>query len=162
METEISQLVSRYDGGTLSRRELIRGLAMISAAAVAAGNTEQAAAATPFRGNSFGHVSIQVKDLDRSVKFYREIFGLPVDDKIVNPPGEFRLNVGRSMLVMRNVEPYGSVDHFAIGADRFDRAAATAQLKKKGIEAIETHGPRGFYILDPDGYPVQIVSTENQ
>ena len=160
MESEISQLVSRYDGGTLSRRELIRGLAILSAAA--ASTTEKALAATPFQGNSFGHVSIQVKDLDRSVKFYREIFGLSVDDKIVNPPGEFRLNVGRGMLVIRNVEPYGVVDHFAIGADRFDRAAVTEQLKQKGITAIETHGPRGFYILDPDGFPVQIVATENQ
>jgi len=119
METEISQLVSRYDGGTLSRRELIRGLAILSAAAVS--SPGKALAATPFQGNSFGHVSIQVKNLDRSVKFYREIFGLPVDDKIVNPPGEFRLKVGRGMLVIRNVEPYGVVDHFAIGADRFDR-----------------------------------------
>ena len=40
MEAEISQLVSRYDGGSLSRRELIQGLAILSAAA--AGTAENA------------------------------------------------------------------------------------------------------------------------
>jgi catechol 2,3-dioxygenase-like lactoylglutathione lyase family enzyme len=160
MESEISQLVSRYDGGTLSRRELIRGLAILSAAAVAA--PEKAQAATPFEVNSFGHVSLQVKNLDRSIKFYREIFGLSVDDKIVNPPGEFRLRVGRGMLVLRNVEPYGTVDHVALGADQFDKAAVTEQLKQRGIALTETHGPLGSYVVDPDGYPIQIVVAEKQ
>ena len=48
------------------------------------------------------------------------------------------------------------------GADRFDKAAVTEQLKQQGITPVETHGPRGFYVLDPDGYPIQIVATENQ
>jgi catechol 2,3-dioxygenase-like lactoylglutathione lyase family enzyme len=159
METEISQLVSRYEGGSLSRRELIRGLAILSAAAAAA--PEKAFAAAPFQANSYGHVSIQVKDIDRSVKFYREVFGLPVFDKVVNPPGEFRLSVGKGTLVLRNVAPYGTVDHFAFGADRFDKTAVTEQLKKMGITLTETHGPLGSYIVDPDGYPVQVVAAEN-
>jgi len=158
MESEISQLVSRYDGGTLSRRDLIRGLAILSAAAM--GATETAQAASLLQANSFGHVSLQVKNLDRSIKFYQDIFGLPVDDKIVNPPGEFRLKVGRGMLVLRNVEPYGTVDHVALGADRFDKAALTEQLKQRGIPLTETHGPLGSYIVDPDGYPIQIVVAE--
>jgi hypothetical protein len=62
MEAEISQLVSRYDRGSLSRRELIQGLAILAAAV--AGTTESAIAATPFQVNSFGHVSLQVRNLD--------------------------------------------------------------------------------------------------
>jgi hypothetical protein len=63
------------------------------------------------------------------------------------------------MLVLRNVEPFGVVDHVAFGAERFDRAAVTQQLKQQGITPVETHGPLGFYVSDPDGYPVQIVAT---
>jgi catechol 2,3-dioxygenase-like lactoylglutathione lyase family enzyme len=158
MKTAISNLVSRYEGGSLSRRELIQGLTLLAASV--AGTAQEASAAAPFQVTSFAHASLQVKDLDASVKFYRDVLGLVAEDKIVNPPGEFRFKVGAGTLVLRHVEPYGVVDHVAYVAQHFDRSAMIETLKQQGIEAFDTHGPFAFYFRDPDGYPVQIVSPQ--
>ena len=162
MESAIAQMVSRYDGGAISRRELIQGLAILAAAA--AGTTGSAIAAAPFHVSSFAHVSLQVKNLDRSVQFYQEVLGLPFPsgDRVTNPPGESRLKVGSGTLTLRQAEPPGTVDHMAFGADRFDKTVVTDQLKQQGIAPFDTDGPLGFYVRDPDGYPVQIVATNNR
>src|SRR5579864_6393082 len=58
MENIISNLLGRYERGTLTRRELIQGLAML---AVASGTV--LAADTGFAATSINHVSIQVSDI---------------------------------------------------------------------------------------------------
>jgi catechol 2,3-dioxygenase-like lactoylglutathione lyase family enzyme len=98
------------------------------------------------------------------VKFYQDVLGLPflTGNNVTNPPGESRLKVGSGTLTLRNVAPFGVVDHVAYGVDRFDKAAVVEQLKQQGTTPVDTQGPLGFYVADPDGYPVQIVSTANR
>jgi hypothetical protein len=75
METVISDLVNRFDQGTLSRRQLIQGLTVIAAAG---GALPAAAQETPFTSTRIDHISIQVTDLPRSIDFYQKIFGLSI------------------------------------------------------------------------------------
>jgi catechol 2,3-dioxygenase-like lactoylglutathione lyase family enzyme len=154
METVISDLVNRFDQGTLSRRQLIQGLTVIAAAG---GALPAAAQETPFKSTRIDHISIQVTDLPRSIDFYQKIFGLSIlnEDK----PNEIvRMGVTKVIVSLHHKAPTGIVDHYAIAIDDFDREAVTEQLARHGLKA-EQNLDYGFYVRDPEGIPVQIVGT---
>jgi len=154
MNSVVDDLVSRFDQGTLSRRQLIHGL---TALAAAGGAGQAAAQATPFTSTRIDHISIQVTDMARSVAFYEKIFGL----RIINEDKEneiVRMGVTRIIVSLHRKPPVGIVDHFAIAIDDFNREAVTAELKKHGLTA-EQNLDYGFFVRDPEGIPVQIVGT---
>src|ERR1700680_5235680 len=59
----ISRLLATYENGKMSRRDLVQGLALLTASA----GTMSAAG---FQGSSINHVSMQVSDLKKSTDFY--------------------------------------------------------------------------------------------
>ena len=153
MDAVIDDLVTRFDRGVLSRRQLVQGLAVLAAggAAPAAGQP------TPFSSTRIDHISIQVTDMARSIEFYERIFGL----KILSEDKEneiVRMGVTRIIVSLHRKPPVGIVDHFAIAIDGFDRDVVTAELAKHGLTA-EQNLDYGFYVRDPEGIPVQIVGT---
>ena len=153
MEAIISSLVSRFEKGALTRRELIQGLALLSAAGSAASGAPVQESA--FKAAKIDHVSIQVTDLPRSIAFYRDIFGLTIlgEDK----PNEIvRMGVTRALVSLHHKNPTGVVDHFAIGIEKFNKDAVTQELKKRGLNA-EENLDAGFHVKDPEGMSVQIV-----
>ena len=151
MQHVISDLVSRFERGRLSRRELIQALTAV--AAMAAGTTASAAS---LKAGSINHTSVLVSDMARSIDFYNRVFGLSVvnEDKANKIS---RLGAGGKILVSLRVEPpAGQIDHFAIGVEGFNREAVTKELQSMGItprDNIEF----GFHIKDPDGANVQIT-----
>jgi catechol 2,3-dioxygenase-like lactoylglutathione lyase family enzyme len=152
MENEVSSMVDRFERGSLSRRDLVAGLTALAAAGAAATAHAQT---TPFVATGIDHISIQVTNLDRSIAFYRDIFGLEVlnrDDanKIV------RMGRTRIIVSLHEKPPTGIVDHYAIAIEGFDRAQVTAALAAHGLTA-EQNLDYGFYVRDPEGVPVQIV-----
>ena len=155
MEAIISGLLKRFEGGALTRRELIQGLTMLTAAgstASAAGFQEAGIKAT-----KIDHMSIQVTDLPRSIAFYKNVFGLSVvsEDK----PNEIvRLGITKTMVSLHHKSPMGLVDHFAIGVDGFNKDAVTRELKKHGLTP-EENIDAGFHVKDPEGIRVQIVQS---
>jgi len=153
MELIISNLISRFEKGSLSRRDLVSGLALLAAA----GGT---AAAAPdeiaFNDANIDHVSIRVMDLQRSIAFYQKMFGFSVVSRA--DPEIVRLGNGKTVLVSLNRGgPPGTIDHFAIGIPRFTRESAEAYLKQHG--ATPLNDPyAGLHIKDPDGINVQIFN----
>jgi catechol 2,3-dioxygenase-like lactoylglutathione lyase family enzyme len=98
-----------------------------------------------------------VKDLQKSIAFYRDIFGLSIlgEDK----PNEIvRMGTTRVIVSLHHKEPTGIVDHYAIAIDGFNQEAVTQSLKKHGLTA-EQNLDYGFYVRDPAGIPVQIVRS---
>jgi len=154
METLISDLVTRFERGSLSRRQLIQGLAMLAATGTAAPALGQQ---TPFSSTRIDHISVQVTDLARSIEFYRTIFGLKIlnEDK---PNAIVRMGVTRTIVSLHQKPPTGIVDHFAIAVDGFNQESATKTLAQHGL-AAQTNLDYGFYVRDPEGIPVQIVGT---
>jgi catechol 2,3-dioxygenase-like lactoylglutathione lyase family enzyme len=154
MDSVIDDLVTRFDSGTLSRRQLVQGLTALAAAGAVA---PAAAQTTPFTSTRIDHISVQVTDMARSVAFYERIFGL----KILNEDKAneiVRMGVTSIIVSLHRKPPVGIVDHFAIAIEGFDRAAVTAELAKHGLTA-EQNLDYGFFVRDPEGIPVQIVAS---
>lgn len=154
MQTIISDLVDRFDNGTLSRRQLIQGLSVLAATG---GASRAQAQDTPFVSNGIDHISIQVTDLARSIEFYQTIFGLTIlnqdeENEIV------RMGRDRIIVSLHHKAPTGIVDHFAIAVAGFDRESATQALRARGLSP-ETNLDYGFHVRDPEGIPVQMVGA---
>lgn len=150
MEHVISTLLGRYEKGTLTRRELIQGLAMLTAAA-----GSLSAADSGFAATTINHVSIQVSDIKRSTEFYMRTFGLP--KRKAGNPDAVRLGVGPSHLTLRQEKPSGNVDHFCLGIDKFNHDSVVRDLKARGVAPEpDEKGPQGFHVKDPDGFRVQL------
>ena len=150
MQHVISDLVSGFEHGRLSGRELIQAL---TAVAVASGTTASAAS---LKAGSINHASVLVTDMARSTDFYNRVFGLSVmnEDKANKIS---RLGIGGKVLVSLRVEPpAGLVGHFAIGVENFNRDAVTKSLEEMGLTPRENL-EFGFHVKDPDGANVQIT-----
>jgi catechol 2,3-dioxygenase-like lactoylglutathione lyase family enzyme len=152
MESIISNLLTRFEKGSLSRRELVRGLAMLAASGTAAAAQED----IDFKSADIDHVSIQVADLQRSVDFYQKMFGFSVISQD-QPHGIIRLGNTRTLVSLNHQSPAGIVDHFAIGVPRFSKESATRYVTQRGARA-EDDPYAGLHVKDPDGINVQIFS----
>jgi len=116
-----------------------------------------AAPPTPFASSRIDHVSIQVNDLQRSIDFYRKVFGLEILNQ--DEPNEIvRMGTTRIIVSLHHKGPTGIVDHFAIAVDDFDRESAMQSLAALGLTA-EQNLDYGFYVRDPEGIPVQMVAS---
>ena len=150
MESIISDLVTRFEKGSPSRRELVQGLAMLAASGTGASAQQD----IDFKTADIDHVSIQVADLQRSVDFYQKLFGFSVvsqDQRL----GIIRLGNGRTLVSFNRQSPAGIVDHFAIGIPRFTKESAARYLTNGGMSPLDDPYA-GLHVKDPDGVSVQI------
>ena len=152
MESIISDLLTRFEKGSLTRRDLARGLAMLAAGTSSAAAQE----GIDFKNADIDHVSIQVADLQRSVDYYQKMFGFSVisEDK---PLGIIRLGITRTLVSLNRQSPAGIVDHFALGVPRFTKEAAARYVTQRGAR-VEDDPYAGLHVKDPDGINVQIFS----
>jgi catechol 2,3-dioxygenase-like lactoylglutathione lyase family enzyme len=149
MESIISNLLSRFERGALTRREVVQALAMVAIA----GQTVRAAGR---QAGSINHVSVLVGDMSKSAEFYRRTFGLSVVNEDT-AHSIVRLGIGQRVLVsLRKEPPAGMVDHFAIGVEGFEKDSVTRDLNGLGLTPHENL-EYGFYVDDPDGVHVQIT-----
>lgn len=149
METIISKLLSSYEKGSLSRRELVSGLAMLAAGGTAAAAQNE----IDFKDANIDHVSIHVADLQRSIEFYQKMFGFSVVSRA--DPEIVRLGNGRILVSINRGSPARTIDHFAIGIPRFDADTGARYFAQRGATPLQGDYA-GFHIKDPDGINVQI------
>ena len=151
MESTISNLVTQFENGSLSRRELVRGLVVLAASGTAA---KAAEVELDFKAADIDHISIQVADLQRSADFYQKMFGFTFvsEDK---PLGIYRVGNGRTLVSFNRQSPVGIVDHFSIGVPKFTKEAASRYLMQRGARVFDDPYA-GLHVKDPDGINVQI------
>jgi catechol 2,3-dioxygenase-like lactoylglutathione lyase family enzyme len=155
MEQIVTKLVSEFEQGKLSRRQLIKNLTL----AVTAGSALSAvpAAATDDKmvpAIYINHVSYQVTDYAKTRDFYAGLFGM----KVVEDDGktQCRLLFGDNILAVRNAgsrpDKKLGVDHIAYTIADWDaeKDAYLAEIKRRGLKLTG-----GSDVLDPDGFRVQ-------
>jgi catechol 2,3-dioxygenase-like lactoylglutathione lyase family enzyme len=157
MEHIISRLLREYEDGRVTRRQLIRTLAVAATATSAAGTAE----AAPANAVSINHVSMQVADYTKTRDFYAGLFGMKVSDD--DGKTQCRLTFGDNILIPRNASSRPGakigVDHIAYtlanwDSDKSIKPAVEAELKRRGLNIRVTEG--SFHVQDPDGFEVQM------
>lgn len=156
MDAIVTELVDRFERGGLTRRELIQGLSALVALAA----TPAAAQAPGLQATAINHTSVLVTDLQRSADFYGRIFGLKTvsEDKAnkILRLGTGGSGVASTLVSLRQQNPPGTIDHFAISVQGFNRDKVTELLKQHGLTPAD-NVEFGFHVKDPDGAVVQIV-----
>ena len=167
MSAGIEQLVKRYEGGGMTRRELVLALSALVMARPAGGAAAQQGAA-PIRVSTMNHVTLSVSDVQRSVEFYQRVLGLPLvttqgTERDWDAPAVPVLGIGdgpQFIALSRGDRPH--INHYCLGMEGFDAAEIVARLAEHGIEArvrmrADSDPPAEELIFnDPDGIPVQI------
>ena len=152
--TAIDTLVSAFESGRLSRRQLVQGLAaMVAASAPAA-----AVAQTPaIPALSLNHVSLAVTDPEASKQFFQKTFGMPV----ASTQGTgINLSLGTSFLGLYKMPNPGRVDHVCLGVANYEVNAMAAKLEAQGIKATIRKDKPEVYFNDPDGIRFQLENKD--
>jgi len=111
------------------------------------------------------HIGVYVKDLEKSLEFYDELFGFKVVNSFAS--GEAKISMidiggGTLELVQRPgspaAPPEGNWNHVALHDPKFDETLA--KLDKKGIaKRLVTIGNRNrlCFFSDPDGHVIEVM-----
>lgn len=123
--------------------------------------------------DGFSHLVVHVTDLDRSEKFYHDVFGLDVIGRnLVNDEGEnslLAMNTRQRILLVKMPEvvpfrPNSSSIHHAwyLTPEQYDRAET--RLQAMGFDITDSRkdframGERSLDVFDPDGHRYQVQS----
>ncbi len=152
--TAIDTLVSAFESGRLSRRQLVQGLAaMVAASAPAAAEAQTPA----IPALSLNHVSLAVTDPEASKQFFQKTFGMPV----ASTQGTgINLSLGTSFLGLYKMPNPGRVDHVCLGVANYEVNAMAAKLEAQGIKATIRKDKPEVYFNDPDGIRFQLENKD--
>jgi len=158
MERIISSLLQDFEQGKLSRRELIKSLALT--VTVAAGVNASPATASEGKGlKAIGvnHISYQFADYAKTRDFYADLFGM----KISHDTGQqCHLSFGDTFLIPRNASSNTPrIDHIDYTISEWDKNLVEAELKRRGLNP-RPDTENSFHVEDPNGFDLQISGKE--
>lgn len=155
MEVLVEKMLSDFERGALSRRQLVATMAGLAAAA-GIGTAEAAPSPRPsLRAITLNHVTVRVPNLQRTSKFYQQFFGM----KLAQQSETIHiLSVGDQFFGLEQKADTAALDHFDFGLEGWNAAAMREKVKAAGLKL--TPGARGddesFKFNDPDGFVVQV------
>ena len=162
MEHVIAEMLLNFEQGKMSRRQLIRSLALAATAAsavIAAPTALGAAENNPMKATYLNHVGYRVVDYKKTCGWYADTFGLKV---VMDDGTKSAVGVGESLMFFhpRQKPDQLPVDHVAFtiagwDADKSVRPAVSAEIKRRGIE-VKRETACCIHIKDIDGYEVQL------
>jgi catechol 2,3-dioxygenase-like lactoylglutathione lyase family enzyme len=148
----IEAMLSKFESGKLTRRELAVSLAALVA------NAQATPAESGLRAVSINHVTVKVPDLHRTSKFYQEFFSMPMRQQSAST---HILSVGKSFFGIEQGDgPAARVDHYDFGIANFNADEARAKLKKLNLKFDSSNSQESFKFFDPDGFQVQLNAPD--
>jgi catechol 2,3-dioxygenase-like lactoylglutathione lyase family enzyme len=153
MKHTIDTLVSQFERGSLTRRQLVQAMIMIAASPALAQERPGGA----FRPTGIDHVQITVTDLKATQQFYERLFGV-----ITTSPNPTQLSLGlgaagNTISVHSESGPIKPIDHFGIAVEDFSAEAAVATVKRV-VPGFKTEiTGNSVFVTGPDAVRVQIV-----
>lgn len=121
------------------------------------------------------HVGVKVTDLDRSIRFYSDLFGFEMVDRRMLGRSNVEaaaMQVGGSIIFLlheasfqaRSAEEHGGVDHFCLTFTDPEFREILERIENMGVRleggVVPRTGATGRsdsqYILDPDGNQIEV------
>lgn len=160
MVNKVESLLSEYESGKLSRRQVAVSLAAIAAGAlVSRGWGAEDAGPESFAAISLNHLTLRVPDLQKTSRFYQKFFQMPLRQ---HSPTVHILGVGKSFFGLEqgsSNEP-GRLDHYDFGIAHFNADQVRAALRKHNLEIQDERSSESFKFRDPDGFVVQVNGSD--
>ena len=148
----IEKLLSEFESGRLTRRQLAATIAAMAAGAQAAPQSKG------LKAVSLNHVTVRVPDLHRTSKFYQEFFGMPLKQQSATI---HILGVGDSFFgIEQGDKSPGHLDHYDFGIANFNANEARAKLKALNLKYDNSNSQESFKFTDPDGFGVQVNAPD--
>jgi catechol 2,3-dioxygenase-like lactoylglutathione lyase family enzyme len=148
----IEMMLSNYERGKLTRRQLALSLAALAAGAQTVPKEKG------LRAVSINHVTVKVPDLHRTSGFYQEFFSMPLKQQSATT---HILGVGDSFFGIEQGESRtAQVDHYDFGIAGFNADEARTKLKKLNLKFEAGNSKESFKFHDPDGFQVQLNAPD--
>jgi catechol 2,3-dioxygenase-like lactoylglutathione lyase family enzyme len=125
-----------------------------------------------FRVKRLDHVALTVRDVQRSIEWYRDVFGL--ERRHEEAWGDYPVMMFAGDTALALFEARGPVSdapdsraaaimrHVAFQVDRVNFVKAQETLRSRGIEfEFQDHSiSHSIYLWDPDGYELELTTYE--
>jgi catechol 2,3-dioxygenase-like lactoylglutathione lyase family enzyme len=166
LETTIAELITRFESGHITRRDLIQRLSLIVAASASPAAVAAQPAPRALKANRFNHLSFVVADYARTRDFYADLFGLRIarDDPKAK---QCQLHLADDSYILprnpvRRSQVPPLVNHFAVSIADWDKQRVTGELKRRGLHVSDDLDmpAESVHVRDPDGYDVQLVNEK--
>ena len=124
------------------------------------------------------HSMIRVKDLDKSVDFYRKFLRMDVADRfdfdgftlvyLRSDEGDFELELTHNHGEAKDYDPGSGYGHIAISTDDLDgehQRIKDGGLEPNPIKEFHRDGSlmaRFFFVQDPDGYKIEVLQRHGR
>ena len=119
------------------------------------------------KGCGFHHLSMRVRDLEASIKFYTEVLGFTPAFDFTNEQGErygIYLHVGGRTFVelfqggLAERAPRQSYQHFCLEVDDFEQTVADLRARGGEVTDVKVGMDHSWqaWVVDPDGNRVEL------